>query len=56
MSNAVREVLQQPDTVQMLARVGADPYPLGHEEFGRFMEREGTNWAKVLKAANIKMQ
>jgi hypothetical protein len=39
----------------MLARVGADPFPLDHE-IGRFMEREGATWANVTKAANIKMQ
>ena len=56
LSDAVRDVLKQPDTVRMLAQVGADPFPLGHDEFGRFMDQEATNWTKVLKAANIKMQ
>lgn len=56
LSDAVCDALKERDTVRMLARVGAYPFALGHEEFGRFMDSEGTNWAKVLKAANIKMQ
>lgn len=55
-SDAVRSIQDLPDTQRALAAVGAEPLRMDSEEFGKFMDREGTVWAGVLKAGNIRIE
>ena len=56
LSDAVREILGQAETVRQLAGVGAVPFFLDTREFQKFADDEGSRWAGVLKNANIKAE
>jgi tripartite-type tricarboxylate transporter receptor subunit TctC len=50
------KVLKLPDVREKLGNVGAEPGGNTPEEFGAFMRAEAAKYAKVVKAANIKIE
>jgi tripartite-type tricarboxylate transporter receptor subunit TctC len=50
------KIMQSPEVREKLVAQGSDPAAGTPEEFGRFLRSEHERWAKVIKAANIKME
>ena len=50
------ELLRRPEPRDQIARTGADPVGNTPEEFGAYIKSEIVKWAKVVKAANIKLE
>ncbi|MGC1279242.1 MAG: hypothetical protein WA893_13690, partial [Xanthobacteraceae bacterium] len=48
-------VLAEPTIRARLAALGGGPTPMTSAEFGKFIARETEKWAKVIQAANIKV-
>ncbi len=48
--------LKSPDTIATLAKAGTEPYPQDTAEYTAFLKNEVAQWAKVLRAANIKAE
>src|SRR3954470_10181061 len=53
---AVVKALSAPDVHQRLMGAGAEPSPCSPEELTRYMREESARWAKVIKAANIRLE
>ncbi|MFM8546516.1 MAG: Bug family tripartite tricarboxylate transporter substrate binding protein [Betaproteobacteria bacterium] len=53
---AVRRVVTQPETIEAMAKLGADPAAASAEEFGRLVASEVDAWGRLVKAANISME
>ncbi|MGH8701282.1 MAG: tripartite tricarboxylate transporter substrate binding protein [Burkholderiales bacterium] len=51
-----RTMLQEPDVRDVLSRQGADPLTSTPEEFARTIAVDITKWAKVVKAAGVKVE
>jgi len=51
----VARILQMPDVVDLLAQNGMVPLLSTPEQFGSFLQSEIKKWAKVVKAANIRV-
>jgi tripartite-type tricarboxylate transporter receptor subunit TctC len=56
MNEEVRKVLALPDIKDKLVALGADIVGSSGEEFGTFIRAETARWAKVVKAAGIKVE
>ena len=54
--DALIKSLQMPDVHQRLVAEGADPIGNTPEQFGAFMTAETAKWAKVVKAAGMKVE
>ena len=54
-SEQVAKTVRVPDIAANLSGQGADPVGSTPEEFGRYMRNETEKWAKIVKAANIKL-
>ncbi len=52
----IAKALQQPDTKERMAALGLDPVANTPEEFSAWIRSELAKWAKVVQAANIKIQ
>jgi tripartite-type tricarboxylate transporter receptor subunit TctC len=48
-------ILKSPGVLERLAQDGADPAPTTPEEFAAFIKSEIAKWAKVVQAANIRI-
>ena len=48
-------ILKSPNVLERLAQDGALPAPTTPEEFAAFMKAEIAKWAKVVQAANIRI-
>jgi tripartite-type tricarboxylate transporter receptor subunit TctC len=55
LSNAFRDVLQQPEVRTRMQQQGADPAYLSSEDFGRFLASEMPKWAKAVKESGAKV-
>jgi tripartite-type tricarboxylate transporter receptor subunit TctC len=55
LNDAVLRALASPDVHQRLMSQGAEPAPSSPEELTRYMTQESARWAKLIKAANIKV-
>lgn len=55
LSEAFRQVLNQPDIRNRMVSQGADPAFLGHDEFARFLATEMPRWAEAVKASGAKV-
>jgi tripartite-type tricarboxylate transporter receptor subunit TctC len=51
----IRKVLAQPDVKGDFDKQGAVPMQMSADEFGRFMAQDIEKWAKVVKAAGMKV-
>jgi tripartite-type tricarboxylate transporter receptor subunit TctC len=56
LSAAVNAVLADPKLKARLNELGGEPMPMGPAEFGRLVARETEKWAKVIKAAGLKVE
>jgi len=55
LSSEVAAALADPGMKARFADLGADPMPMGPDEFGKFVADDTEKWAKVIHTANIKM-
>jgi len=55
LSTEIRAFMQQPETVQKMAELGAVAVALEPEAFAAYIASETARWKKVIEAANIKM-
>jgi tripartite-type tricarboxylate transporter receptor subunit TctC len=53
---AFNEVLKDPKLQARIAELGAEPMPMTPDEFGKLVRSQTDKWAKVIKAAGIKVQ
>jgi tripartite-type tricarboxylate transporter receptor subunit TctC len=55
LSKAVAAALADPAMQAKLANLGAEPMPMGPDEFGKLIAGDTEKWGKVIRAADIKM-
>jgi len=55
LSTAMAAAIQRPDVRERFAQLGIDPVGNTPAEFRKFLEEEVAKWAKVIKAANVKI-
>jgi tripartite-type tricarboxylate transporter receptor subunit TctC len=53
LNDVLMKALGRADAKERFAGVGTDVAPMGPQEFGRFIQSEVQNWAKLVKLANI---
>ncbi|WP_194712912.1 Bug family tripartite tricarboxylate transporter substrate binding protein [Noviherbaspirillum soli] len=51
----VAAILKQPDIQERLAKLGVDPSGMAPQQLAEFQAAEIAKWAKVVKAANVKV-
>jgi tripartite-type tricarboxylate transporter receptor subunit TctC len=51
----VAKILKQPDVQERLAKLGVEPSGMPPQQFAAFQASEIAKWAKVVKAANVKV-
>jgi len=56
LNSEINRVFTQDDMKQLLANTGAEPAGMSPEQFGNFMRAELDKWARLVKAANIKIE
>ena len=56
LNGELNRILQNPATREILSREGADPLPRTPEEFTRTIKLDVVKWAKVVKAAGLKVE
>ncbi|WP_311968198.1 tripartite tricarboxylate transporter substrate-binding protein [Bradyrhizobium archetypum] len=56
LSAEIRVFMQQPETVQKMAELGADAVALEPEPFAAYIASETARWKKVIVSANIKLE
>jgi tripartite-type tricarboxylate transporter receptor subunit TctC len=52
----VRAIVQQPEVRKQLSAEGGEPVANSPEEFAKWLKGEIAKWAKVVKAANIRLE
>ncbi|HYK15402.1 MAG TPA: tripartite tricarboxylate transporter substrate-binding protein, partial [Burkholderiales bacterium] len=55
LSGEISRVLGTPDMKENLAKQGAEVYTMTPEQLGNWLKTEIDKWAKVVKAANLKL-
>jgi len=55
LSKEVAAALKDPGMQARMAKLGAEPMPMGSAEFGKFLADDTEKWAKVIRAANLKV-
>ena len=55
LSTTMAQVLKMPDVRDKLVELGFDPIGGGPSEFAALIEKETDKWAKVIKAAGVKL-
>jgi tripartite-type tricarboxylate transporter receptor subunit TctC len=55
-SGEIGKILAMPDTKEKLDGLGMDPFITTPEQFGAMMRADTAKYAKIIKAANIKME
>lgn len=55
MSEALMQALQDPAVSQRIRDMGVEPMPMSPDEFRKFAERERTEWAAVIRRADIRL-
>jgi tripartite-type tricarboxylate transporter receptor subunit TctC len=56
LSAEIRAFMQQPETVQKMAELGATAAAVDSEPFAAYIAAETARWKKVIEAANIKLE
>ena len=56
MNRELNRILQEQATREILSREGADPMPRTPEEFTKTIASDVVKWAKVVKAAGLKVE
>lgn len=54
LNEAFVETLREPEVIERIRSVGAEPSPMTPEQFSAFIRNETTKWAGVIKKAGIK--
>ena len=54
LNEAFVETLKEPDVIERIRSVGAEPEPMSPEQFAGFIRRETEKWADVIRKAGIK--
>jgi tripartite-type tricarboxylate transporter receptor subunit TctC len=55
LNQAVSATLRDSDVQARLTELGGEPMPMTREEFGKLVSGETEKWAKVILAADIKL-
>jgi tripartite-type tricarboxylate transporter receptor subunit TctC len=55
LNGEINSVLAEPAIKAKFATLGAEPMPMTPAEYGKFIKDETEKWAKVIRAANIKV-
>lgn len=55
MAADLREALDKPEVVERYRTFGYETPPLSPAAFGELIRRETAGWAKVIRAANLKL-
>ncbi len=55
-SGETQRILKLPDVAERLLGLGAQPVGNSPDEFGQFVKDEIAKWAKVIQAANVKLE
>ena len=53
---AIARILNTPEMKENLAKQGAEVYTMSSEQLGNWLKSEIEKWAKVVKAANLKLE
>jgi tripartite-type tricarboxylate transporter receptor subunit TctC len=56
LSQAFIEVTNMPDIRERFVSNGLVPAPMGHQEFGSFMQGQYTQWGQMIKKAGVKLE
>jgi len=56
LNGAVNAVLADPRLKARFAELGGEPMPMTPAEFGKLVVSESEKWAKVIRAAHIKLE
>jgi tripartite-type tricarboxylate transporter receptor subunit TctC len=56
LSNEIKAILTLDEVKKWFLKDGAEPGYLAPTEFTQFLVQEMTNWARVVKKANIKLE
>ncbi len=56
LTSQVQTTLRDPDIIEKLGRQGVEPYYYGPKEFGARVRDEIPKWAKVIKAAGVRIE
>jgi tripartite-type tricarboxylate transporter receptor subunit TctC len=54
LNQAFVETLKEPEVIERIRSVGAEPAPMTPEQFAAFIRNETTKWADVIRKAGIK--
>ncbi len=56
LNTEITRILNTPEMKENLARQGAEVYTMTSEQLGSWLKSEIEKWAKVVKAANLKLE
>jgi tripartite-type tricarboxylate transporter receptor subunit TctC len=56
LNREISKIVSLPDVKERLATIGFDPMPGSPEDFSRHIKAESTEWARVVREANIKIE
>ncbi|WP_439595667.1 Bug family tripartite tricarboxylate transporter substrate binding protein [Falsiroseomonas sp.] len=54
-ATAIAEISRIPEVVERQRSIGAEPHPLGPEEFAAFIAAENTKWQEVVRLAGARL-
>jgi len=52
---SIAKAVAQPDVQAKLVELGADPYPMGPDEFAQLVRRDQDRWMKLIQERKLKM-
>jgi len=56
LNDAIVKIIHQPDVVQRMADLGAEPVGSMPDEYAAFIKAEMARWSKVVKQAGIRAE
>jgi tripartite-type tricarboxylate transporter receptor subunit TctC len=56
LNSEISRILNTPEMKGNLAKLGTDVYTMTPEQLGNWLKSEIDKWAKVVKAANVKLE
>jgi tripartite-type tricarboxylate transporter receptor subunit TctC len=54
-ASGIAKAVAQPDVQAKLAELGADPYPMGPDEFVQLVRRDQDRWMRLIRERKLKM-
>ena len=55
-ANEIQKLVAQPETIEILKKMGFEPYYNGPEKTAELLKADIVKYARVIKAANIKAE